>query len=148
MLEQRLSVRLVKMWDKLAELNPPPMFSHMNQATISDIWQQCAVLRIEPSGADNHDPAFVFDYIGDKSRILLPNVHEGRLLRMNTLNRELKKYLELLPETLNTITTTVTSGMIVGTHNKMIKYRISLLPFTNNSGSVSHIMVGFSWIEC
>jgi hypothetical protein len=148
MLEQRLSVRLAKMWDKLAELNPPPMFSHMNQATISDIWQQCAVLRIEPNGENSNDPAFVFDYIGDKSRALLPNIHEGRILRMNTVDREVKKYLEALPEVIRTITTVVTSGTLVGARNKMIKYRISLLPFTNNSGAVSHIMVGFSWIEC
>ncbi len=148
MLEQRLSVRLVTMWDKLAELNPPPMFAQMNQGTISDIWAQCAVIRLEQGGADHADPTFTFDYIGDKSRSLLTSVQEGRMLRLNGLSREVKKFLEDVPQVIRSVSTTVSSGTLAGIRNKLIKYRICLLPFTNNSGAVSHIMVGFSWIEC
>jgi hypothetical protein len=147
-MEQRLSVRLVKIWEKLAELHAPPMYAHVNKNTISDVWSQCAVIRLEPSAKESEDPLFVFDYIGDKSRTLLPNIHEGRLLRMNSLSREVKKFLEDLPKTIASIATTITTGTLAGSRSKMIKYRICLLPFTDNSGDVSHIMVGFSWIEC
>jgi hypothetical protein len=148
MLEQRLSVRLVKMWDKLAELNPPPLFAQLNKNVISDIWQQCAILRVEAGSSDPQDPLLTFEYIGDKSRLLLANVQEGKMFRLPSAHREVKKFLEQVPETISHVTTTVTSGIVAGNHNKMIKYRICLLPFTNNSGNVSHIMVGFSWIEC
>jgi hypothetical protein len=149
MLEQRLSVRLITMWDKLAELNPPPMYSHLNHGVISDIWAQCAVIRVEQTGADVSDPTFAFDYIGDKSRALLPNLSEGKMFRLNGLSREVKKFLEDVPNVMRNVSTIVTSGTLAGgMRNKLIKYRICLLPFTNNSGAVSHIMVGFSWIEC
>ena len=148
MLEQRLSFRLVNMWDKLAELNPPPMFAHLNKATISDIWPQCAVIRIEQADGDLNDLTFVFDYIGDKPKTLLANIHEGRMLRLNGLSREVKKFLEDIPNVIHTVSTIVSSGTLAGVRSKLIKYRICLLPFTNNSGAVSHIMVGFSWIEC
>jgi hypothetical protein len=149
MLEQRLSSRLVGIWDKLAELNPPPMFAQMNRATISDIWPQCAVIRIEQAAESPQDTLFAFEYIGEKSRSLLPAIQEGQMVRLRELNRETKKYLETLPETIDNITTMVNSGVVAGgRNNKLIKYRICMLPFTNTSKAVSHIMIGFSWIEC
>jgi hypothetical protein len=149
MMEQRLSARLVGMWDKLAELNPPPMFAQMNQASISDIWPQCAVIRVEQVAIPPQESLFAFEYIGDKSRSLLPNVQEGKMVRLGELNRETKKFLETLPDTIGNVTTMVNSGTLAGgRNNKLIKYRICMLPFTNPSKAVSHIMVGFSWIEC
>ena len=148
MFEQRLTIRLVAMWDKLAELNPPPLFAQLNKSLISDIWSQCAVIRLEQSGADINDLLLAFDYIGDKSRHLLINVSEGKMLRFNGLNRETKKFLEDVPNVIHSVSTIITSGTLAGIRNKLIKYRICLLPFTNPAGNVSHIMVGFSWIEC
>lgn len=148
MLEQRLTIRLVTMWDKLAELNPPPLFAQLNKGSISDIWPQCAVIRLEQVGVDANDPLLAFDYIGDKSRSLLMNIHEGKMMRFNGLNRETKKFLEDVPNVIHTVNTIITSGTLAGIRNKLIKYRICLLPFTNTTGDVSHIMVGFSWIEC
>jgi hypothetical protein len=149
MMEQRLSSRLVSMWDKLAELNPPPMFAQMNKNAISDVWSQCAVVRVEQAATSPQDTLFAFEYIGDKSRSLLANIQEGRMVRLGELNRETKKFLETLPETISNITTIVNSGTLAGgRNNKIIKYRICMLPFTNTSKAVSHIMIGFSWIEC
>lgn len=144
--EQRVTNRLVKTWDKLAELTPPPMFAQFNQSAISDIWQQCAVLEIQPS--DGEHISFMFDYIGDKAKELMPKSREGRSYNRKTIDRSLKKFLNRLDESVVQKVTVVNQGSVVNERSKVVKYRICLLPFKDKTDNVTHIVVGFSWIEC
>ncbi len=146
--EKRLSQRLVRMWDKLAELHPPPMFAHFNQAAISDIWQQCAILEVTPGAESLEQLSLKFEYIGDDARLVLTDAQEGKRFTAGTTGRSLKKMFKGLDEVVFGKQTIVNSGSLVGTNNKVLKYRVCLLPFTDNSGHVINIVVGFSWIEC
>ncbi len=147
MLENRLSVRLMNIWEKLAELNPPPSFAQFNIAPVSDIWQQCATFKVEPNAGDgNH--ALTIDFVGDSLQKLLPDMRSGGRITTKSMNMQLKKYLSGLAEVVNDCKTLVNSGTLVGQNNKMVKYRVCLLPFTDKNAKVAYIVVGFSWIEC
>ncbi len=147
MLENRLSVRLSNIWEKLAELNPPPMFAQFNIAPISDIWQQCATLKIEPNIGDGNY-CFTLDFIGDVAKKLLPNITQGQRITTKSMNMQLKKYLGDIAGVITECKTLLNSGTIVGQNNKIVKYRTCLLPFTDKNAQVVYIVVGFSWIEC
>ncbi len=145
--EQRLTHRMVKMWDKLAALTPPPMFAQFNQGRLSDVWQQCAVLQIEP-GSQNDNLTVLFEYVGDKAKALVPSKDEGKRMSKNSLDRNMKKYLAKLEDSVSQKMTIVNNGTLVNDRSKVVKYRTCLLPFTDSDGNVTHIIVGFSWIEC
>jgi hypothetical protein len=146
--EQRLSTRMVTMWDKLAELTPPPMFAHFNKNAISDIWQQCAVLRIEPKAAESDIYEMTIDFLGDLAKKLLPDYRVGQRITTKTMNVQAKKYLADIGRVVKECQTLINSGSVIGTNNKMVKYRVCLLPFTDKNNEVAYIVVGFSWIEC
>lgn len=146
--DRRLSTRLTNLWEKLSELHPPPLFAQLNQAAISDIWQQCAVLRVEPSDSAASSVTLVFEFLGDDVRRILSNVKEGIPYMRNSMPPALKKMLADVDAVCESTRTTVTSGTLVSPNNKVLKFRVCLLPFTNQSGAVANIVVGFSWIEC
>jgi hypothetical protein len=146
--EQRLSTRMVTMWDKLAELTPPPMFAQFNKNAISDIWQQCAVLKIEPKGAQSDIYEMTIDFLGDLAKKLLPDYRAGQRITTKTMNLQAKKYFADIGQVITNCETLVNSGAVIGTNSKMVKYRVCLLPFKDKNDTVTYIVVGFSWIEC
>lgn len=145
--EQRLTVRLTGIWDKLAECNPPPAFAQFNIATISDVWHQCGVLKINPS-EDNNVINFNVDFMGDKVQKLLPDFRQGGRLSNKNMSQQAKKYLSQLNLVVQDQVTVVNQGTVVGQNNKIIKYRTCLLPFSDKNAKVAYIIVGFSWLEC
>jgi hypothetical protein len=146
--EQRLSTRMVTMWDKLAEMTPPPMFAQFNKNALSDIWQQCAVLRVEPKAAESEIYEMTVDFLGDLTKKLLPELRTGQRITTKTMSMQAKKYLSDIGQVITHCQTLINSGSVIGTHNKMVKYRVCLLPFTDKNAQVAYIVVGFSWIEC
>jgi hypothetical protein len=148
MMENRLTVRLTNMWEKLAEFSPPPMFAQFNTAPISDIWQQCATLKIEPSASSETNFTMIVEFMGDLAQKLLPDFREGARIGSKSMSMQAKKYLSGIGEVINECKTIINSGSLVGHNNKMVKYRVCLLPFTDKNAKVAYIVVGFSWIEC
>ena len=148
MMEKRLAERLINMWQKLAEITPLPLFSQFNRASISDIWQQCAILKIEPSINSDTNYSIIIDFMGDLVQKLLPDLHEGARIGTKSMSIQAKKYLSGIGEVVNDCKPVINGGSLVGHNNKMVKYRVCLLPFTDKNAKVAYIVVGFSWIEC
>jgi hypothetical protein len=145
--EQRLTIRLTGIWDKLAECAPPPAFAQFNIASISDIWQQCCVLKINPSEVSNNI-SFNIEFIGDNVKKLLPDFRIGSRFSVKNMSMQAKKYLNQLTMVVNEQVTLINQGTVVGANNKIIKYRVCLLPFSDKNAKIAYIIVGFSWLEC
>lgn len=144
--DKRLTTRMVKVWDKLAELQPPPLFAQFNYNTISDIWQQCAVLSVNPSANDNI--SFNIEFMGDKAAEIMVNQKEGGKLTTKTFDRTYKKMLSGIAQSVSDQEVKINSGSTVSQGNKVLKYRVCLLPFSDGHQNVTHIIVGFSWMQC
>ncbi len=136
------------MWNRLAELEPPPMFTHFNRAVIEDIWKQCAVVHVESRYYDPDYFTLKFDYVGNLVAELLPDMQENIPFHSHIMNRQLKKLLKGFDHVIDHQESVVNSGTMIGRSSKIIKYRACLLPFTNTSREVVYIIVGFSWMEC
>ncbi len=144
--DKRLTTRMVKVWDKLAELQPPPLFAQFNYNTISDIWQQCCVLSVNPVTDDNISFNIVF--LGDKAGEVMTDQSEGGKLTPKTFDKMYKKMLSGIAECVDDREVKINTGSTVNYANKVLKYRVCLLPFSDSHDNVTHIIVGFSWMQC
>jgi hypothetical protein len=145
--DKRLTTRMVKVWDKLSELQPPPLFAQFNYNSVSDLWQQCAILTVNPA-SHIEDVTFTIMYLGDKAAELMVNKREGSRLTPQSFARSYKKMLAGITDCVEHRSVVINEGSTVNHESKVLKYRVCLLPFADNHQHVTHIIVGFSWMEC
>ena len=142
----RLVDRLTDHWNRLCgEEFPPPSFSRFQKGTIGDVWDQCAVLKVEPGNADSR--IFQFADLGDKVSDI---VGKNMLGKHVSTNKNLFKAASIIgysDRVVNTSEPCYDEGKFVNDRNKIIKYRSCLLPYGSTEGGVTHILVGLSWRE-
>lgn len=140
MMEKRLTVRMIDLWELTSKGEPPPEFLKFNTGSIQDIWQQCISLSIEPNGNGK------IIHLGKQIAPFFTGMKEG-----SHLNAQMKVFpgarmIKHVPDILVSYATLTDEGQFVGSNNKVVKYRSCLLPFGNKDG-VTHVILGVSWRE-
>lgn len=146
MYEQRLTERLLSYWQTLRKDAPLPNFAQFNQGAVGDLWPHCVIFGAQPSATGA--PLFRVQAIGEKATTLLGNDMLGREASKPAL-RILAggKIAGDIAQAALDKAPVQAEGKYVTPRNKVVQYRACLLPFSPNTESVSHILLGLSWRE-
>lgn len=143
---QRLTERLTQTWTLACKNKQIPEYTQFNGAAIPDIWDNCLVLRIQPSAA-GIAPKFQFHFVGDNVKSMFSKDPTGEYFIMGvkifpTL-RVLNKMLDILQNPMPMYD----EGKFVNDNSKVVKFRCVLVPFGTEGSAITYIAAGISWRE-
>lgn len=144
MYEQRLTSRLISYWEKLKGTAEMPLYAQLNPGALDDIWDNCMVLKIEPSPAEKKN--YVYTHCGSKIIEAIGQDITGQRMSANMKFFPGAKIIKRIDEVSNLSTPTplLDDGQFVNEKSKVIKYRACLLVFGAEK-HVTHVIVGVSW---
>lgn len=85
--------------------------------------------------------------VGDKVRALYGQDMTGNIVHAGQKHLHGANLVRKLDEIIAMPMPIFDSGQFVNDRSKIVKYRTCLLPFSNHSGQVTHILAGLSWKE-
>jgi len=141
MQERRITDHLQQYWDKLRDGRPFPMRSDVRPQDLKDIWDNCFLISTQTE-------PFQFDYLG-------LHFFESYGAKLGGVDQKI--YDSLIDTYRNHIikrakTVTMSHAPMVDEieeiHEEeafMIKYRLVLLPLSNNGSNISHVLGGMRW---
>jgi PAS domain len=141
--EKRLVNRLTEYWERLRKDNPLPLMQTFKKDAITDVIENCLILKREKQGEDKI--TYVYEFVGKgiiaavgkdvTGERILGHVHAipgGAII----------KQVEQCVASLQPISD---EGKFINDKSKVVKYRSCLLPFGATDSTVTHLLVGLSW---
>ncbi|TAE35030.1 MAG: hypothetical protein EAY65_00190 [Alphaproteobacteria bacterium] len=151
--EQRLTVRLVDIWEQLRHERPPPPYEQWNSAKISDLWQKCIAMRVEPHQRTASELVVRTLFVGQQLNVIMPTLRAEECYQMHILDHDMKKLFSPITSVVQSQKSIAHDGTFVSKNNTLVKYRCCFLPFsdskkyTEGGANVHYIVAGFSWIH-
>lgn len=142
--DKRLTTRLTNYWEKIKKDSSAPQYAKVNQAVISDIWQNCMVLEVQP--ATGGKPVYKYVHCGEEIAKAVGQNLSGQSLTTDMRFFPGVNIVKRIDEVFKQAPAPIyDEGQFVNKSGKVVKYRACLLTFITNSNYVSHVLVGVSW---
>jgi hypothetical protein len=147
--DQRLTTRLIDVWNRLSHEEDIPDFSKLNVSTIEDLWQSCMVLVPMPKSTSTNraQTTLKLHHIGRKVSDVIGNASVGTYIVARTRQFAGERIIQRIDELLDQPQPIEESGQFINDRHKVVKYRSCLLPFGNRQEGVTHVLVGLAWRE-
>lgn len=169
MQDKRLTLRLTEYWDSLRGGDALPKWVKFDPASFSDIWSQCCGWKIE-SGEES-SVVFTYDYVGDSVKEAVGADLAGQKFKGQMRNKQgilpakkaadaklveemfsehfkgfpVASIVKKIDKVVSKGVPLVDEGRFVDSSNKTVRYRSCLLPFGDDEGKISRIVLGLSW---
>lgn len=147
-MDQRLTTRLIDMWNRLSTDEQMPDYSKLNVSTIDDLWQSCMVLIPMPrSNSTRTQTTLKLHHIGRKVSDVIGNASVGNYIVNRARQFAGERIIHRVDEVIDRPAPIEEAGQFINDKHKVIKYRSCLLPFGNVQDGVTHVLVGLTWRE-
>lgn len=143
--EFRLIERLITYWGTIKKSRDLPNINHFNPAAIADLWDNCILFTVVPSGSKG-STLLQFHQVGDRVRQLYENEMVGQIFTTEQRHFAGASIVQRIGESIATHDALTDKGVFVNDRGKVVKYRSCLLPFGTHD-KVTHVIVGLSWRE-
>jgi hypothetical protein len=168
MQDKRLTHRLTEYWNQLRGDGALPKWEDFDPVSFGDIWHQCCGWKVDTEDATSI--VYTYEYVGDSvmkmagknlmgekfislqqaaaAGIIKRSISEslaGELLTKHFNNFPAARILKKIDRVVKRPALVIEEGRTDDDLGKNVRFRSCLLPFGNETGKVSHMVLGLSW---
>ncbi len=139
--EKRMTTRLHNYWKKLKSDQILPDFKRFNSDALNDVWGQCFVVEIAQI-----DPImYQVGHVGGSVQQMFGQSLAGKMVSANIQSIPGATIIGDIDECVNSNEVIYRQGTFVNKDSKVVKYRCTMLPFSQSGEGVGNVVVGLSW---
>lgn len=139
--EKRMTTRLQNYWEKLKSDQIMPDFKRFNCDALNDVWGQCFVVQVTQI-----DPImYQVEHVGQSVQEMFGQSLTGKMLSASIQSIPGATIIGDIDECVNHAEVVYRQGTFVNQKSKVVKYRSTMLPFSQTGEVVDNVVIGLSW---